>query len=212
MPIRLAATALALLPLPVLAEPAFAPGTHGEPFTVQGLVQGCMADEEGAFCVVNAEGWRWLVDAAGPTPPDLYRMLTVLPVNAPVEMTGDMIEMGDITVMTAVSDLTQGRDEHARLRALMQGTWTYSSGEATVQIDGSEWSVTVGGNLTGIALLQLRADCGDGVAAGGTVITLAEMGGDPEAVTCYRVAQAALDRMALVDRSGAGEMLMTRAP
>ena len=213
MPIHPAVLCLCLtLPLPAGAEPAFAPGTHGEAFVVQGLVQGCQSGEAGAFCVVNAEGWRWIVDATGPTPSDLYRLLTVLPVNAPVEMTGDMIEMGDVTVVTAVSDLTGGTDPDARLRALIQGTWSFGSGAQIVQIDGSEWSRTVDGELQSVSLLQLRSDCGDGVAVGGTVITLAMMGGDPEDITCYHVTEAALDRMVLYDLSGAGDLMMTRLP
>jgi hypothetical protein len=213
MPIRPALALLGLvLPVSALAEPAFAPGTHGEPFDVQGLVQGCMADEEGEFCVVNAEGWRWIVDAAGPTPPELYRLLTVLPVNAPVGMTGDIIEIGDITVVTAVSDLVAGRDPDARLRALMQGAWTFGSGEQIVQIDGSEWSVTLDGEMQSISLMQLRSDCGDGIAAGGTVVTLVMMGGDPEAVTCYGVVEATLEMLVLSDQSSGDNLVMTRLP
>lgn len=206
-----AATFLLALPLPAMAEPAFAPGTHGEPFVVQGLMQGCISGDEGAMCVVNAEGWRWLVDIEGPTPPEVYRLLTVLPVNAPVGMTGDIIEMGDITATVAVSDVTAGHDPEARLRALMQGSWTFGDGQ-TVQIDGSEWSETVGAELQSVSLLQLRADCGDGVVVGGTVITLAMMGGDPEAITCYRVLEAALDRLVLRDRAGTDDLVMTRLP
>ena len=211
MPIRPALLCL-LLPLPAQAEPAFAPGTHGEPFVVQGLVQGCVSDEGAASCVVNAEGWRWIVDAGGPTPPALYRMLTLLPVNAPVEMTGDMIEMGDITVTAAVSDVTAGHDPDARLRALIQGNWAFGNAGQTVQIDGSEWSAWAGGALHSVSLLQLRADCGDGVALGGTVITLAMMGGDPESILCYHVQEAALDRMVLRDAAGTGDLVMTRLP
>ena len=152
----------------------------------------------------------WIVDAGGPTPPALYRMLTLLPVNAPVEMTGDIIEMGDITATVAVADLTAGRDPEARLRALLQGAW--ANGDRRVQIDGSEWSEMVDGQLQSVSLLQLRADCGDGVAVGGTVITLAMMGGDPEDITCYHVTEAGLDRLVLYDLSGAGEIALTRLP
>ena len=136
----------------------------------------------------------------------------MLPVNAPVEMTCDMIEMGDITVMTAVSDLTARPDPDARLRALMQGSWSFGSGGQSVQIDGSEWSETVGGELQAVSLLQLRADCGDGIAVGGMVITLAMMGGDPEQVRCYRVQEATLDRLVLREPAGTGDLVMTRLP
>jgi len=71
LPVTLSLALTLALPMPALAEPAFAPGKYGEPFVVQGLVQGCMAEEEGEFCVVNAEGWRWIIDATGPTPPEL---------------------------------------------------------------------------------------------------------------------------------------------
>jgi hypothetical protein len=196
---------------PALAETAFAPGSHGEPFAVQGLMQGCYADEEGEYCLFTAEGWRWLVEAGGPTPPDLYRLLTVLPVNAPIEVTGDMIEMGDVTVNSAVSDVTAGRDGEARLRALLQGTWTFGSAEQSVQIEGAEWASIVDGNFEGVSIMQLRRDCGDGVDAGGTVITLVPMGGDPENLTCHLVAEATLDTVTLRDgRGGAGDLVMTR--
>ncbi len=211
MLIRSAALCL-VLPFPAIAEPAFAPGTHGEPFAIQGLMQGCISQEDGEFCVVNGQGWRWLVDVTGPTPPDLYRMLTLLPVNAPIQMSGDIIEMGDITAVVAVSDLTAGRDPDARLRALMQGAWTFGSGPGIVQIDGSEWSVSLEGQLQSVSLLQLGADCGDGVAVGGTVITLALLGGDPGAITCYPVIDATLDRMVLSDPSDASNVVMMRQP
>ena len=210
MPKRHAVLSLLLMPVAALAEPAFAPGTHGEPFVVQGLMQGCILGDEGAFCVINAEGWRWLVDAGGPTPPDLYRLLTVLPVNAPVEVTGDMIEMGDVTVTAAVADVTAGHDPDARLRAALQGTWAFGSAGQAVQIDGSEWSLSVAGQLQSVSLLQIRGDCGDGVATGGRVITLAMMGGDPEAITCYHLQEATLDRITLRDAHGAGDLVMSR--
>ena len=208
--LTLAFLPLAFLPVPALAEPAFAPGTHGEPFTVQGLMQGCISGDEGAMCIVNAEGWRWIVDVEGPSPPEVFRLLSVLPVNAPIQMTGDILSTGDITAEVAVSDVTAGDDPDARLRALLQGRWTFGSAERQVQIDGSEWSLSVDGQLQSVSLLQLRGDCGDGVATGGTVITLAMMGGDPEAITCYQVQEATLDRITLREAGGAGDLVMAR--
>ena len=212
MPCRAAALILAMTAGAALADPSFAPGTHGQPFSVQGLMQACVTDEAGDFCAIYAEGWRFIVSPTGPTPPELYHLLTVLPPNAPITLTGDMIDIGDITATVAVSDIKPDFDANARLRAMLQGHWASYDETDIVQIDGAEWSVSQDDNVVSVSVLQLRPACGDGAEQPAPVVVLQEMGGDPEATTCYRINAIGLDTLDLTDLSNETTHAYTRVP
>ena len=210
---------LALLPLIAVALPAFAqdrafpPGTYGEPFTVEALVDGCSAEAEGAGCTLIAEGVRWVAWADGATPPGVMAELAALPVNAPVIVTGDMVSMGDITVEAVLAGLAPGQDAHATERALMQGAWQGDDPGFVLTVRGSTWSETYAGDVMGDHLLTLAEGCGlEGVETEGLAIRLQLLGGDPSEQTCFAVTALTAQRMELLHLPRGNPVTFTRLP
>lgn len=191
---------LCLSALPALAqERAFPPGTHGEPFTVAALVDGCSAEGEGAGCTLIADGVRWVAWADGATPPEVMAQLAALPVNAPVMVTGDVVTMGDITVEVVLAGIAPGQDAHATERAAMQGLWQGDDPGFEVTVRGSTWSESYAGDAMGDHLLTLAEGCAlEGVAVEGLAINLQLLGGDPSDQTCFAVTSITSERMELL--------------
>lgn len=176
----------------------FAPGTHGEPFTVAALMQGCSDAGEAAGCTFYAEGWRWIAAAAGPSNPAALEAMARLPVNAPVIVTGDMLSMGDITVDAAVSRIEPGEpDAWSRLRDAAQGDWVSAEDpKAALRVDGSEQTDLYDGEVISVSVMTFADACPEGEAIGPVVVTQV-MGGSPEDVTCLAVVALTPDRMEL---------------
>jgi hypothetical protein len=126
--------------LAAAAKPGFAAGTHGEPYTVEALLQGCGDTELGYACTFYAEGARWIAAKDGPSNTAALALLAKLPVNAPLVISGDMVSFGDITVDAVISTATPAApDAYASLRDLSQGEWVDSTDpQSALRIAGSE--------------------------------------------------------------------------
>lgn len=84
---------------PGAAPPASAPpGQYGEPFTVTGTNTGCDRIDGLLACTVLFEGWRYVAMDDGRTPVPLLDRLDALPMNQQVEIEGDMVAQGDVSV------------------------------------------------------------------------------------------------------------------
>lgn len=176
---------------------AFEPGSHGEPFAVQGVMQGC-AEAEIDGCMFYAEGARWAVTrGAGGNDAAIDAMAT-LPVNAPVFVTGDMVSMGDITVDAMVSKLEPGTpDAYAAFRDAMQGDWVSADDpQSMLSVAGSEETEVYGGERLITSVVSFADACPGGEPIG-TVIFKQEMGGDPMNLPCFAVIDLTADRMEL---------------
>lgn len=177
------------------ATVTFAPGTHGDPFTVSALMQGCA---EGEGCTFYAEGWRWTVAPDGASNPAALAAMADLPVNAPVIVTGDMASMGDITVEAVVSKVEPGEpDAYANLRDAMQGDWVSADdAKAGLRIEGSEQTELYDGEVMGVSVVTFADACPEGEPIGPVFVTQM-MGGDPADHSCYAVVEVTPDRMEL---------------
>ena len=177
---------------------SFAPGTYGEPFTVQALVQGCEASEEGDFCFFYAEGARWLAARGQNSNPAALDLLSGMAVNTPVIVTGDMISFGDITAESAVSKIEPGQpDQYAGVRDAMQGKWIDTTDPRQVlTVTGSEEITEYDGEYLGTAVLTFADACPDGASIG-PVVVKQMMGGDPADLPCFAIIEVAPDRMEL---------------
>ena len=177
------------------AVAAFPPGTHGEPFTVPGLMQGC---DETAGCTFYAEGWRWTAAPGGASNLDALAAMAELPVNAPVIVTGDMVSMGDITVEAAVSKVEPGEpDAYAGLRDAMQGDWVSTDDAlAGLRVEGSEQTELYDGEVMGVSVMTFADACPEGEPIGPVIVTQM-MGGDPAESFCYAVVEVTPGRMDL---------------
>lgn len=180
------------------ASASFAPGTHGEPFTVNGLMQNCETRDEGAFCYFYAEGARWAVAQDGPSNPAALAQMATLSVNTPLVITGDMASMGDITAEAAVSAITPGTpDEWASLREAVQGTWVSTEdAQSQLYIFGSEQFSVYAGETLDTSVMTFANACPGGDPIGPVFFTQT-MGGDPMDTPCYAVLEATADRLEL---------------
>lgn len=178
--------------------PAFAPGTHGEPFTVAALLQGCSAEGDTTSCAFYAEGWLWIASDDGISNADALADLSGLWVNAPVIVTGDMVSMGDITVEAALSKVEPGEpDQWAGLREAAQGDWISADDpRAALRIEGSEQTDLYDGEVMSVSVMTFADACPGGDPIGPVFFTRM-MGADPEDLFCYAVVDIAPDRMEL---------------
>lgn len=189
------------------------PAVAQEPFEVDGLVQGCTDEGEGAGCIFYANGARWIAVQGGATPAAVLAAFAALPQNTPVRFAGEILGMGDITVdvtLTAVEPT--GLDPHADLRAGLQGDWvSVDDPLAAIRVDGSEWVNLYDGQEMDQNLMTLGAQCADGIDTDGPAIILQMFGGTPEDQTCLAVMDLSAKAMTLIHLPR-GNMLAYRRP
>lgn len=82
-----------------------APGRYGEPFTVTGTSMGCDRIDGLLSCEVMVDGWRYVAMDDGRTPEPLLQRLDAQPMNQRVEIEGDMIVQGDVSVDVVLRDV-----------------------------------------------------------------------------------------------------------
>ena len=177
---------------------AFAPGSFGEPFSVNALLQSCSEGDEGAFCFFYAEGARWAAARDGNSNPAALAMMAELPVNTPLMITGDMVSFGDITAEAVVSKVEAGApDEWASLRDAVQGAWVSTDdAQSGLTISGSEQTLEYGGEAMEVSVMTFANACPGGEAIGPVFFTQM-MGGDPMDTPCYAIVEVTADRMEL---------------
>lgn len=188
-------------PEDLAAVASFAPGTHGEPFTIRALTQGCETREEGAFCVLIAEGFRWAVTQGGPSNPAALASLASLAgmsVNTPLIVTGDVVSYGDITADVVIAKIEPGTpDAWAGLRDGMQGLWVSVDDPLSVlDIYGSEQTSLYDGEVMDVSLMTWADACPGGESIGPVVFTQM-LGGDPMDVSCMAILEVTPDRLDL---------------
>lgn len=176
---------------------AFEPGSHGEPFAVQGVMQGCaVAEIDG--CMFYAEGARWAVTRGAGGNDAAIDAMAALPVNAPVFVTGDMVSMGDITVDALVSKLEPGTpDAYSMQRDAMQGNWVSADDpKSRLSVVGSEETAIYDGETLSVSVVTFSDACPGGEPMG-AVMFKQEMGGDPMDLPCFVLLDLKADRMEL---------------
>lgn len=180
------------------ATESFAPGSHGEPFKVNALMQGCGTSEELEGCTFYAEGVRWVVSRGAGSNAAALDAMAALPVNAPVLVTGDSLNFGDITVEAVVSKVEPDLpDPYATLRDSMQGDWVSTEdASSTLNVTGSEQQEIYAGEVMAVSVVTFADACPGGEKIGAVFFTQ-EMGGDPADLPCYAVVDLTPDRMEL---------------
>lgn len=196
------------------AVPAFAPGTHGDPFDDTGLAQGC-ADEGGvAVCIITSRGAN-LIARSDTSPAAPIAVLQSLPANTAVAVTGDITSYGDITAEIMLSTVETGEsDPHAGTLAALQGTWVSADDPAFgVEFAGTEQIETYAGEVQGYYRISVEDECPDGPDGVGPVVYATMMGGDPATDSACHViltADGAVLEMALAGGNGATLRLLRR--
>jgi uncharacterized membrane protein len=177
--------------------PAFAPGQLGEPFSQSALMQGCDTSDTGFACTLYAEGWRYVARPNQPTPKEIITVLSSLPPNTPVILTGEIVQEGDISAEVNLSRIEPGPvDPKADLRAALQGNWvSVDDPQAKIRIIGSEMTDIYGQEVLGTSVVTIGPACPDGTIVQGDALTLRMMGhGDDEPI-CWAIEEVTADSL-----------------
>ncbi|MEP2530905.1 DUF1036 domain-containing protein [Shimia sp.] len=191
---QMGAIARDMLPLRVAAEP----GYYGEPYSQNGIFQGCKSGDSGAWCAFHAEGWKFYAYYGAGTPISLLDKLEFLPVGTPVSFAGDMMSYGDISAEVTLREVAYfpGYDRHQAKRIAMQGMWrNVDDPDSELYIEGSELLDIYGGERMGWLYLQIRERCDNGPDIGPVLIQTEPENGESY---CYVIEDASDDRLELL--------------
>ncbi len=150
--------------LPLESAVDFPRGSLGEPFTQNGIFTGCELIDGLDFCSFEIEGWRYHAYYGGGTADSILDDLQHWPMPLAVEIEGDMVNYGDITVEVALARVTEvfDGDFFAEERQMMQGTWqSVDDPEAQFTIAGADVYDYYGGEFIGHQWMTLGGTCPD---------------------------------------------------
>lgn len=173
------------------------PGTHGEPYTIAGLLSGCEGTDTAIVCDLYNEGFRYRASSGRQTPTETIEMLMDLPVNTPMVWSGDMISIYDALVDVTIREARrEGKDPFANVRAHLQGYWT-SKDDPSYQllISGAlfeEYSDTI---PTDTRIVEVARTC-EGSAGDGPYL-IAHPYHPSEETRCFEIVEAAGNQLVL---------------
>lgn len=142
----------------------FQSGTLGEPFTQMGIFYGCDLIDGLDFCRFEVDGWRYDAYYGGGTADGLLDDLQHWPKPLSVELQGDMVNYGDITVEIAlgrVREVIDG-DFFADARRALQGRWRSADDpRSEFTVNGGDVYDYYDGVLSGQQWLTIGETCPD---------------------------------------------------
>lgn len=173
---------------------AFVRGQQGEPFTQSALMQSCDLGAE-MVCFLYAEGFRYAAYAAQAPDPSILDKLAQLAPNTPVQITGDILNYGDVTAEVILSRIAPGPvDPKAALRAAIQGPWVSTDDAGyTLTLVGSELTEAYEGEVQSVSMVILDTRCPDSPDVGEDVIAIYEFGMDPSEARCWGIESVSAD-------------------
>lgn len=199
-------------PAPQPQIPTFevTPGRYGEPFTLRGATQDCDAIDGAYFCDVHVDGWRFRIFQDERTPKGILDALGYMPPATPVEIEGDIVTQGDMTVEAVLRRVTRtGSDPFAALRADLSGAWMSESDNAyEIDIYGGLQTEYYNSEFQAEFTLDLAESCPASGGAG-PVMLLRERGGEPETI-CMIIDSVAAEELVLIVPGLGQEQRFTR--
>lgn len=143
------------------SNPAPQPGSLGEPYTVNAMMQGCDYIDGSAVCLFYANGWRWFVYDGQGTPQGVMNQLEGLAPGDLVTISGDVLNYGDISAeVTAYSvQARQPFDENENTMAGLQGKWLHAEGRTMWEIVGAEIYEYYDGEGVSESFFYIADDC-----------------------------------------------------
>jgi len=168
-----------------------APGTHGEPYRIAGILSHCDVFDASMACEIHADGWRYVANSNDPTPQWLLEELLNLPVNTPIAVSGDLMFYQGLSAEVTIRDYDlTGDDPHAALRAGLQGLWQSTEDpNFQVLIHGGIFEDLYAGQPGDAFMLQLADTC-DGAYEDGPAMILHPLYGEDDEPQCYIVYDA----------------------
>lgn len=106
------------------ATPQAPAGSHGEPYTISGILSHCDVFDASMACEVHADGFRYIASSLDPTPIEFLERFLQMEPNVPVTISGDMISYdGNVAAVTIREFELTGDDPYKEQRAALQGRW-----------------------------------------------------------------------------------------
>lgn len=193
---------------PIGGAAADPPGTHGEPYSIRGILSHCEVFDASMACEVHAEGWRYVANSAGPTPLPLLERLHDMPINTPVTISGDMIGHDGHTAEITIREVTPGgRDSFAHIRDDLQGLWQ-GEGGGQVLIDGGLWQELLLGMPAFSFPMFIDTECATMPSASPTINLRAAETGEWE--SCFIILELDATRLRIAYAGTGDEQLYRR--
>lgn len=184
--------------LPLESAVPFPRGSLGEPFTQSGIFTGCELIDGLDFCSFEIEGWRYHAYYGGGTADSILDDLQNWPMPLAVEIEGDMVNYGDITVEVALARVTEvfDGDFFAEERRMLQGSWqSVDDPEAKFTIVGADVYDYYGGEFIGHQWMTLGGTCPDAPYEG-IGFTRTEL--ETQESWCEHLGEVTADRLELI--------------
>ncbi|WP_424978460.1 DUF1036 domain-containing protein [Leisingera sp. S232] len=153
-------------PAPATQTPAApsgsTPGTYGEPYTDNVILQECHS-EGGRECSFHAGGTKFFVRDDGRTPQFVFSVMEALDIGTPLTVEGDLEAIYDRTADVVLRDVTvRPWTQHDGLLGKLQGHW-YAEDDPNAQFTvlGAERENTYDGAYSGRDYLSVSEWCRD---------------------------------------------------
>lgn len=182
---------------PVPAPDTAPPGTHGEPYSISGLLSHCEVTDASVQCELHKDGWRYVASSAFHTDPALLEQMLDLPPNTPMSWRGDLAfyEGANVEVTIRAAQV-EGNDPFAALRARLQGFWTSASDpNYQLLIAGGVFEESYENIPTDTRLMELATTC-DGARGDGPYLLAHSYARDGD-VRCFEVFELSDDTLSL---------------
>lgn len=167
--------------------------------TMDVLFQTCTTDGFGTSCFFYGRDRGFVTDEGFGTDLDLMAQLADVPINTPLQITGELL--GDRGAGAMSRLLLNGfvpgpEDPYANLRAQLQGDWTWSDdSNYGLTVTGSEWQSLFAGQKAGMLMLQIASACPSAAASTAPVVVLRGYDSVPDETMCLRIDEIDADRM-----------------
>ncbi|MDQ0315336.1 DUF1036 domain-containing protein [Amorphus orientalis] len=173
------------------------PGTHGEPYTIAGLLGGCEGTDTTFWCDLYANGYRYRATTGGATPTATIERLMDVPVNTPMVWSGDMISYaGSLAEVTIRGAREEGDDPFADVRARLQGYWISTEDQAyTLLIAGALFEEYYDNVPTDSLVVEIAGTC-QGSRGAGPYLIAHPLARDDEP-RCFEIVEATDDALTL---------------
>lgn len=184
-------------PAPQTAPKQPPPGTHGEPYSISGLLSHCEVTDASVQCELHNDGWRYVASSAFHTDSALLERLLDLPQNTPMAWTGDLAFYEGANVEVTIREArVEGSDPFAALRARLQGFWTSASDpNYQLLIAGGVFEEFYENIPTDTRLMELATTC-EGSRGGGPYVLAHSYGRDGD-IRCFEVWDASATTLSL---------------
>lgn len=173
------------------------PGTHGEPYSISGLLSHCEVTDASVQCELHNDGWRYVASSAFHTDQGVLERMLDLPPNTPMSWTGDLAfyEGANVEVTIRTAEVA-GNDPFAALRARLQGFWTsVSDPNYQLLIAGGVFEEVYENIPTDTRLMDLATTC-DGAQGDGPYLLAHSYARDGD-IRCFEVWEASATTLSL---------------